>query len=76
MASCTFCSVQWAESTLAKLLQHDMRHALHGHLQGIDVKDSKFNIVSPGADQDIYFPRCATKGNLKVNRRHRAPLFV
>ena len=27
------------------------------YLQGIDVKDSKFNIVSPGADQDIYFPR-------------------
>ena len=25
-------------------------------LQGIDVKDCKFNIVSPGADPDIYFP--------------------
>lgn len=24
--------------------------------QGIDVYDPKFNIVSPGADQDIYFP--------------------
>lgn len=25
-------------------------------LQGIDVYDPKFNIVSPGADQEIYFP--------------------
>ena len=25
-------------------------------LQGIDVKDCKFNIVSPGADPDVYFP--------------------
>lgn len=25
-------------------------------LQGIDVYDPKFNIVSPGADQDIYYP--------------------
>ena len=24
-------------------------------LQGIDVKDCKFNIVSPGADPDVYF---------------------
>lgn len=28
-----------------------------GLLQGIDVFDPKFNIVSPGADQDLYFPR-------------------
>jgi hypothetical protein len=25
-------------------------------VQGIDVYDPKFNIVSPGADQEIYFP--------------------
>ena len=30
--------------------------ALHAaHAQGIDVFDPKFNIVSPGADLDIYF---------------------
>lgn len=29
----------------------------HSHTQqGIDVYDPKFNIVSPGADQEIYFP--------------------
>ena len=26
------------------------------HLQGCDVFDPKFNIVSPGADQSIYYP--------------------
>ena len=26
------------------------------HVQGINVFDPKFNIVSPGADLDIYFP--------------------
>lgn len=29
-------------------------------LQGIDVFDPKFNIVSPGADQTIYYPYNAT----------------
>jgi sucrose synthase len=29
---------------------------LYRVVKGIDVFDSKFNIVSPGADQDIYFP--------------------
>jgi Sucrose synthase len=40
-------------------------------LQGIDVKDSKFNIVSPGADQDIYFPRWVARGQRQdwVNAR-------
>lgn len=33
------------------------------------MKDSKFNIVSPGADQDIYFPRCAVKGSLETDSR-------
>ena len=28
---------------------------MHALLQGIDVYDPKFNIVSPGADLDIYF---------------------
>ena len=27
-----------------------------GDLQGVDVFDPKFNIVSPGADPDVYFP--------------------
>ncbi len=32
--------------------------------QGIDVFDPKFNIVSPGADSDIYFPYSDTKKRL------------
>jgi hypothetical protein len=31
------------------------RFLLHARAQGIDVYDPKFNIVSPGADLDIYF---------------------
>jgi hypothetical protein len=45
-------------------------------LQGIDVYDPKFNIVSPGADQEIYFPYDAKErrltslhGELKVGSR-------
>jgi hypothetical protein len=33
-------------------------------LQGIDVYDPKFNIVSPGADQEIYFPYDAAERRL------------
>jgi sucrose synthase len=33
-------------------------------LQGIDVYDPKFNIVSPGADQEIYFPYNKTERRL------------
>lgn len=33
-------------------------------LQGIDVFDPKFNIVSPGADPDVYFPYTEEKRRL------------
>lgn len=33
-------------------------------LQGIDVFDPKFNIVSPGADPDVYFPYTQTDRRL------------
>jgi sucrose synthase len=33
-------------------------------MQGIDVYDPKFNIVSPGADQEIYFPYDASERRL------------
>ncbi len=34
------------------------------HVQGINVFDPKFNIVSPGADLDIYFPYTDSKRRL------------
>ena len=34
---------------------------LYRVLQGIDVYDPKFNIVSPGADPDVYFPYTETQ---------------
>lgn len=47
----------------------------HPPPQGVDIYDTKFNIVSPGADADIYFPfsdaprRLTTlHGELKVGR--------
>jgi hypothetical protein len=52
-----------------------------GICQGIDVYDPKFNIVSPGADQDIYFPYnqadrrlTSLHPELKVGAKHRADL--
>ena len=41
-------------------------------LQGVNVFDPKFNIVSPGADPDIYFPytqkdRRLTKFHAEIN---------
>ena len=33
-------------------------------VQGIDVFDPKFNIVSPGADPDVYFPYTEEKRRL------------
>ena len=38
---------------------------MHLQLQGIDVFDPKFNIVSPGADPDVYFPYTEDKRRLK-----------
>ena len=43
------------------LQQKDLHAA---HLQGIDVFDPKFNIVSPGADLDIYFDYADEKRRL------------
>ncbi len=37
---------------------------LHRVVNGIDVFDPKFNIVSPGADADVYFPYTETKRRL------------
>jgi len=37
---------------------------LYRVVAGIDVYDPKFNIVSPGADSDIYFPYSATERRL------------
>ena len=37
------------------LLHHCLTH-LRFWAQGIDIFDPKFNIVSPGANQDIYYP--------------------
>lgn len=34
------------------------------HFAGINVYDPKFNIVSPGADQDVYFPYTCTERRL------------
>jgi sucrose synthase len=36
--------------------------------QGIDVYDPKFNIVSPGADPDVYFP--ASEKHRRLTKRH------
>ena len=36
--------------------------------QGIDVFDPKFNIVSPGADADVYFP--FTEADRRLKRYH------
>lgn len=52
-----------AGGPLQAALQSWCHHAVHittrlqsPHLQGIDIFSPKFNIVSPGADLDIYFP--------------------
>lgn len=37
---------------------------LYRVVHGINVFDPKFNIVSPGADMDIYFPPTETKRRL------------
>eukprot|EP00245_Coleochaete_scutata_P002204 TRINITY_DN12892_c0_g1_i2.p1 TRINITY_DN12892_c0_g1~~TRINITY_DN12892_c0_g1_i2.p1 ORF type:complete len:860 (+),score=151.07 TRINITY_DN12892_c0_g1_i2:306-2885(+) len=37
---------------------------LYRVVNGINIYDPKFNIVSPGADQDIYFPYSNTEGRL------------
>lgn len=41
---------------------------LYRVVKGISVFDPKFNIVSPGADQDLYFPRCG--GFADVDQGH------
>jgi sucrose synthase len=38
---------------------------LHRVVNGIDVFDPRFNIVSPGADPDIYFPHTETERRLQ-----------
>ena len=50
-----FCVCVYLCKCILSILKSSSNVCVFG-LQGIDVFDPKFNIVSPGADPDVYFP--------------------
>lgn len=62
----TFQEIAGTHSTVGQYESHAAYTlpGLYRVVSGIDVFDPKFNIVSPGADADIFFPACDTERRL------------